>query len=219
MPTRIRTFVFAIVALSLSSRFLIAQPTFKELPGYEKYQEISSLRAELSGGGRVEQIRWTEDGQSIQYSSGGKRKSIDLTSFAISDSDAAVTQDINEGRRGQRRTGQTPVGRAQQRTVATSPDGKWKATYVDFNITLETTDADAFKVQVTKEGEDRLRFGTGCWVYGEELNQSDAMWWSPDSAKLAYYEVDERGGKRIAPQSNQSPTRRVECTCCGHWYT
>jgi dipeptidyl-peptidase 4 len=29
-------------------------------------------------------------------------------------------------------------------------------------------------------------------VYGEELDQRDAMWWSPDSSKLAFYELDER---------------------------
>jgi dipeptidyl-peptidase 4 len=29
-------------------------------------------------------------------------------------------------------------------------------------------------------------------VYGEELNQTTAMWWSPDSTKLAYYRFDEK---------------------------
>ena len=84
------------------------------------------------------------------------------------------------------------MGRAQQRSVATSPDGKWKAVYSDFTISLEAAASDTEKIRVTKDGIDRLRFGTGCWVYGEELKQSDAMWWSPDSSKLAYYEVDER---------------------------
>jgi dipeptidyl-peptidase-4 len=30
-------------------------------------------------------------------------------------------------------------------------------------------------------------------VYGEELEQTSAMWWSPDSTKLAYYRFDETG--------------------------
>jgi len=46
-------------------------------------------------------------------------------------------------------------------------------------------------IKVTKDGKSRRRFGTCCWVYGEELDQKTAMWWSPDSRKLAYYEVDE----------------------------
>ncbi len=185
--------ILLLLLLSLSTDGLLrAQPTFKELPGYDKYREISALRAELGGGGKVEQIRWSEDGGSTQFVDAGKRKSIDLKSFAISDDDKPETPEVTEGRRGQRRNGQQPVGRAQQRSFATSPDGKWKAVYNDFNITLEPIASDAEKIRVTKDGIDRLRFGTGCWVYGEELKQSDAMWWSPDSSKLAYYEVDER---------------------------
>ena len=146
----------------------------------------------MGGGGKVEQIRWSDDGSSAQYTVAGKRKSIDLKSFVVSDDSTPVTPEATEGRRGQRRGGQPPVGRAQQRTFATSPDGKWKAVYNDFNVTLEPTASDMEKIRVTTDGIDRLRFGTGCWVYGEELKQSDAMWWSPDSSKLAYYEVDER---------------------------
>ncbi len=47
-------------------------------------------------------------------------------------------------------------------------------------------------VAVTTSGSKYFRFGTCCWVYGEELFQSSAMWWSPDSRKLVFYEVDER---------------------------
>ena len=183
--------VAALISFS-SDGLLRAQPTFKELPGYEKVREISALRTALGGGGKVEQIRWSDDGSSAQYTVAGKRKSIDLKSFVISDDSTPVTPEATEGRRGQRRIGQPAVGRAQQRSFATSPDGKWKAVYSDFNISLEPTASDTEKIRVTKDGIDRLRFGTGCWVYGEELKQSDAMWWSPDSSKLAYYEVDER---------------------------
>jgi dipeptidyl-peptidase-4 len=191
MPFRVLAFVSCVAFVSLfPSRWTQAQ--FKELPGYEKYREITSLRTELSGGGRVEQIRWAEDGGSVQYSIAGKRKSIDLKTLVVSEGGAPAKADETEGRRGQRRQGQTPVGRAQQRSSSTSPDGKWKAVYSNFNITLEPTSSESERIQVTQDGVDRLRFGTGCWVYGEELKQSDAMWWSPDSSKLAYYEIDER---------------------------
>ena len=195
MSKRFAVFLFCVATICLSpNKTLLAQPTFKELPGYEKYREISSLRAELSGGGRVEQIQWASDNLSVQFTTEGKRKSLDLKSFAIKDEAAPEGKpatELNEGRRG-RRAGQTPVGRAQQRTVANSPDGKWKSVYKDYNVFIESIGSDAPAIQVTKDGQDRFRFGTCCWVYGEELNQSDAMWWSPDSTKLAYYEVDER---------------------------
>ncbi len=196
MTKRFVLSLFCFAAVSLSPfELLWAQPTFKELPGYERYREISALRAQLSGGGRVEQSHWADDGRSLQYTAAGKRKSLDLKNFAITDeakTETTTPAEPAEGRRGQRRGGLPSVGRAQQRPVSTSPDGKWKAVYKDFNVTLESNEADALKIAVTKDGIDRLRFGTGCWVYGEELNQADAMWWSPDSTKLAFYEVDER---------------------------
>jgi dipeptidyl-peptidase-4 len=176
---------------------LLAQPNFKELPGYEKYREISALRAELSGGGRVEQIQWSDDGKSVQFSYEGKRKAVDLTTFTISDASDKIASSSAEprrgsGRRGGGNAGQAPVGRAQQRTYAVSPDGKWKAVYANHNVSLESIGSDQKPIAITENGQERLRFGTGCWVYGEELDQNDAMWWSDDSTKLAYYEIDER---------------------------
>jgi dipeptidyl-peptidase 4 len=47
-------------------------------------------------------------------------------------------------------------------------------------------------VAVTTSGTQFFRYGTACWVYGEELFQDSAMWWSPDSRLLAFYEMDER---------------------------
>ena len=35
-----------------------------------------------------------------------------------------------------------------------------------------------------------MRFGTASWVYGEELGQSSAMWFSPDEKSLAFYAFD-----------------------------
>ena len=37
-----------------------------------------------------------------------------------------------------------------------------------------------------------IKYGTASWVYGEELGQRTAMWWSPDSRKVAYYRFDEK---------------------------
>ena len=47
-------------------------------------------------------------------------------------------------------------------------------------------------INVTTTGTKKFRYGRASWVYGEELDQTDAMWWSPDSSKLAFYEFDER---------------------------
>ena len=37
-----------------------------------------------------------------------------------------------------------------------------------------------------------MHYGTASWVYGEELRQTRAMWWTPDSKKLLYYKFDDR---------------------------
>ena len=64
--------------------------------------------------------------------------------------------------------------------------------YRDYNVYL--TDAEGKnETPVTTEGsrEKRIKYGTASWVYGEELEQTTALWWSPDSRKLAFYRFDE----------------------------
>ena len=52
----------------------------------------------------------------------------------------------------------------------------------------------ATKSPITTDGseKERIKYGTASWVYGEELSQTTAMWWSPDSARIAYYRFDEQ---------------------------
>jgi dipeptidyl-peptidase-4 len=114
------------------------------------------------------------------------------------------------------------AGRAAQSTWVRSPTGQWMARYRNFNVVLEKIvepappAADAAPPAtgetpapqpapaepapapvpetraVTTSGSELFRYGTACWVYGEELFQDTAMWWSPDGQKLAFYEIDER---------------------------
>src|SRR5439155_3825746 len=74
-----------------------------------------------------------------------------------------------------------------------SPDGSKKAIYRDRNVWIADT-SGANEDAVTTDGSvsGRIKYGTASWVYGEELSQRTAMWWSPDSRKLAYYRFDEK---------------------------
>jgi dipeptidyl-peptidase-4 len=58
---------------------------------------------------------------------------------------------------------------------------------------------------LTSDGseKERIKYGTASWVYGEELNQRTAMWWSPDGRKLAYYRFDETDVKDYYLQMTQ----------------
>ena len=49
-----------------------------------------------------------------------------------------------------------------------------------------------------------MKYGTGSWVYGEELSQTTAIWWSPDSTKVGYYRFDEGQVKDFYLQMNQT---------------
>jgi dipeptidyl-peptidase-4 len=47
---------------------------------------------------------------------------------------------------------------------------------------------------ITTDGneETQKKYGIATWVYGEELGQITAMWWSPDSKKIAFYRFEEK---------------------------
>jgi dipeptidyl-peptidase-4 len=95
-----------------------------------------------------------------------------------------------------------PRGRQVECTV--SPDGKLKAFYRARNLWIANVDGSNEK-QITTDGSvaNRTKNGSGSWVYGEELNQTTAMWWSPDSTKLGFYRFDESGVKDFYLGMNQ----------------
>ena len=189
-----RKILFSWIAVFLtSSTFAQSDLLFEQIPGYENYRKVISQRRDFASVGRVSDTSWSADGKFLSYTAGGKKLVLNLENFAVEATSekpgAAPRPD-----RPNRRTG-TPVARAMQRTVEPSPDGKWNAVYRDGNVWIEPIADDGEKIQVTTDGTERIRFGTCCWVYGEELDQKEAMWWSPDNRKLVYYKVDETGMK------------------------
>ncbi len=189
-------FLFSVSALISSSKAQSESQSrlkFDELPGYSNYMKISNARRRLSAAGRAKQIQWAADGKSVGFSVDGKKHEWSLEDGAKGE--FRQTQRAVDVPKPKRR--RTPVARARQRTVEPSPDDRWQAVYRDNNLFIESVEAKPGKeekvtvIQVTDDGHARLRYGTGCWVYGEELDQQDAMWWSPDGSKLVFYEVDE----------------------------
>ena len=86
---------------------------------------------------------------------------------------------------------QTP-SRGRQLDSSISPNNTWKAVSRNGNVLLESLVSERSQV-VTVEGSDALKFGTASWVYGEELDVQEAMWWRGDSLGLVYYRFDESG--------------------------
>ncbi|MEQ1902605.1 MAG: DPP IV N-terminal domain-containing protein [Pirellulaceae bacterium] len=190
--------ILSLIVLVLTSAQGNAQSDIRleQLPGYAGYQEAMKNRQRPQ---RLGNVVWTNDGKAVNFKVGDKEMGLDLTSFQFGapQPNPSVTPDVAKpATAAPRQPTKTPVPRAEQRPIEPSPDGKWNAVYRNNNIVLEPTpEGSGEKVPVTTTGADRLRYGTGCWVYGEELDQNEAMWWSPDSKKLVFYEVDEQGLK------------------------
>ncbi len=183
--------IAALAILSFGSS-LAAQDRLKTMPGYERYQRMAPLIRSAVGGnplGFGGGVSWSPDGQSVEYSDAGKRYRFDIATKKIIDLGAAG--DTRTGGRGGRGGGGQPA-RGRQFEFAIAPAGNHRAIYKDRNVWIgDSTGAGA--VQITNDGSEksRIKYGTASWVYGEELSQRTAMWWSPDGKKLAYYRFDE----------------------------
>jgi len=76
-----------------------------------------------------------------------------------------------------------------------SPDGKWVSFVRGWNLWIASVATGQLR-QLTTGGSEALRNGDLDWLYPEELDCSTAYWWSPNSSKIAYYQMDERPVER-----------------------
>ncbi len=187
-------FGVCVAALCLSGTLYGQSIEMDDLPGWDRFQDATQAMAKLPRTSPAN-LRWSTDQGMLFFSLRGQgRRQVDLATGEISAAADEPEREESSGRQ-RERTRRAGVGRARQRTWIKSADQQWKASYRDFNVVLERLDdkgePEAEPIQVTSDGSEKHRFGTACWVYGEELFQQDAMWFSPDSKKLAFYEIDE----------------------------
>ena len=154
------------------------------MPGYERAQRMSREAGTAVRGGTIA-ATWI-DGKAFEYTRDGKRLHFDVASRV-----AWEVPNVETSGRGNRGGDESPE-RGRQFESTASPDGKLKAFYRNRNVWLSRPDGSN-EVAVTTDGStaNRVKYGTASWVYGEELSQRTAMWWSPDGAKLAFYRFDE----------------------------
>ncbi len=169
----------------------LAQDRLKTMPGYERYERYRLAMEQLPQTARAGAltVTWLDDGKALQYQKEGKWWRFDIATRKASEIPAPPSAD--GGGRGGRGGGEAPE-RGRQFEQATSPDGKLVAFYRDRNLWLRGAD-DTGERPITTDGsvDKRIKNGTASWVYGEELNQTTAIWWSPDSKTVAYYRFDE----------------------------
>ena len=183
MPrTLARLLLAALIALPLGTAD--AQDRLKQMPGYDRWSEMAPKLGTAFKSGAVT-ADWADDARSFEYRIDGKRFRYDVATRRATELSGAAAA------AGFRRGGGPSRGR--QFTESFTADSSRKAIYKDRNIFIAERDGSRER-QVTTDGsaERRIKYGTASWVYGEELGQTTAMWWSPDGSKLAYYRFDER---------------------------
>jgi len=73
-----------------------------------------------------------------------------------------------------------------------SPDGKKVGYVMENNIYVEDLETGDI-LQLTANGTAIMINGTFDWVYEEEFQIQDGFRWSPDSKKIAYWQIDDSG--------------------------
>ena len=181
-----RTIRWVLLILPLS---LAAQDRLKTLPGHEQAQRVAREgSAAFSSGALL--ATWADGSRAFEYDRDGKRYRYDITtrqSVEITEKPGG-----SRGAGGSSESGIEPErGRQSDSTMA--PNGRMKAFYDNRNVWLSAADGSGARaITIDGSAAGRIKYGTASWVYGEELSQQTAMWWSPDSRKLAYYRFDER---------------------------
>lgn len=186
MMSQHRTGLF-LALISLASLGL-AQDRLPDMPRYDRYVR---LRNQINGSykpGTLQNVRWSDDGKQMGFGFDGKNYIYDLAGKKKVEGELPASTTSGGGNRGRR--GNPARGR-QFDTVFTE-DNALKAFHRDRNVFISAPDGKN-EVAVTTDGNanDRTKYGIASWVYGEELNVREAMWFSPDGKKLAFYKFDE----------------------------
>ncbi|HJZ69024.1 MAG TPA: DPP IV N-terminal domain-containing protein [Blastocatellia bacterium] len=178
-----------LTTLGLSAAISRAQDRLKTMPAYDRYEKMSK---EIPGSVKMGalNVKWQDAGKSFDYYKEGKTYHYDIATHATTEAGAAPA-----GAEQARFAGRRPPGgpeRGRQYSSAESPDKKFRAFYRDRNLWLGDASGEN-EVAITTDGNEktRIKYAVASWVYGEELDQTTAMWWSPDSKKVAFYRFDE----------------------------
>src|SRR5215470_6283504 len=128
--------------------------------------------SQATGSGRraAPQYWWTPDGKAILFIAPKI-----LTRFDVGTQQAKVLVS----------------GDATIADVKLSPDGRYASFVRRHNLFVAPLAGGAERA-VTTGGTEEVRKGELDWVYPEELDARTAYWWSPDSKRIAFLEMDER---------------------------
>jgi len=177
-----------------------SQDKLKKMPGYDRYQEMApKIRRSVTMA--PSRVNWSEDSKTFDYFFDGKSYTYTVAKKKAEEATAS-TNGASTNRRFRRGGG---VARGRQAASAEAPNKKFKAYTKDRNMYL--TDLSSNKtIAITADANDenQVKYGIATWVYGEELSQNTAMWWSPDSKKIAFYRFEEKEALKYYVIYNQT---------------
>jgi dipeptidyl-peptidase 4 len=139
---------------------------------------LPASRGQQTGLGRLtpSQYRWAPDSQALLFISARELAWFDLKSQTS------------------RRLVAVPAGSSEDDATIDdaqiSPDGRWVSFIRNHDLCVVNVSTGAAR-QLTRGGTEDLRNGELDWVYPEELDIATAHWWSPDSTKIAFLQLDE----------------------------
>lgn len=90
-----------------------------------------------------------------------------------------------------------------------SPDGRWVSFVRDYDLWVVNVTTGK-EQRLTRGGREELMNGQLDWVYPEELEITTAYWWSPDSTRIAFLQMDERSVTRYPLVNFLAPTGETE---------
>jgi dipeptidyl-peptidase-4 len=166
-----------------------AQDRLKTMPGYKQYERLKDDIAKSAKLGALT-VTWTNNSTAFTFNRNGKFYLYDIVTMTEKELPPPPTN-RPAGRNSNRPARERPA-RGRQYTNAVAPNGAWRAFYRDRNLWLSDTNGGN-ELAITREGneQNRVKLGSATWVYGEELYQTTAIWWSSNSQKIAFYRFDE----------------------------
>ncbi|CAN5378469.1 S9 family peptidase [soil metagenome] len=156
----------------------------EDSPRYARYQQGQQDRQGAFKSGAL-LVRWADDSKSFTFNRDGKWIRYDVG--ARKETETTEPSSDNRGSRNRR-----PPARGRQFSEVFSADGKLKAFERDRNVWVSDADGKNERALTTDgDAAKRTKYGIASWVYGEELEVREAMWFNPSGNKLAYYGFDE----------------------------
>ena len=182
-----------LVSAALLPASALAQDRLKLMPGYDNFlkvqQQLQAVRPALvSGAVKLSDaggtLKWSADGKALDYGWNGRSYHFDLATKKLTEL-GPIPAPSPAAARAPGRCGEAPG-------VVASPNRKHHAIARDRNVFLADSACGAL-TPITTDGNEksRIKYGVVPWVYGEELDQTSALWWNQSGSKLAYYRFDE----------------------------